>query len=319
MFRRNLGLKALAAIIAMLLYFFVHSQSNSSVRTLVVPVEVQNLPENRVLVIPTARQAQVTIQGPSFLVAEIASSALAFKVRLPPNVGKRHEVSLQEESLGLPSAIRVLSIDPSEMEVLLDTRAAKTVPVEVPKIGTLSDTLKLSDLAVSPDRVEVSGPESELGALSSLQTYPIDLRSISGDTTLNLAIRTPSVHVRLSQGEVSVSVKVSSVTVERNFSGVPVEIRSRGPGNYVLSPRSVFVQVSGPKAVVKELKKEEIIPYVRIDAPVEEQKEFEVSVDLPKGVGLVFLDPKKIQAAPVSSPVEIETAAPKKPGGGKVK
>ena len=44
---KNLGLKSFSIIIALFLFFYVHSQGNSSQRPIVVPVEIKNLPPDK--------------------------------------------------------------------------------------------------------------------------------------------------------------------------------------------------------------------------------------------------------------------------------
>ena len=74
MVKDNLLLKLVSLLAAILLAYSVHSDRNTSVLSFNVPIEIKNPPDDKVLVKPTRRLAQVTVRGPSFLVGPLVSS-----------------------------------------------------------------------------------------------------------------------------------------------------------------------------------------------------------------------------------------------------
>ena len=86
---KNGVLFIISAAISLHLLLFVNSQRNNSQRVLVMPVEIQNLPRDKVILLPTLRQIEVTIQGPEFIVTKAAAGAHSVKVDLPAHVGDR--------------------------------------------------------------------------------------------------------------------------------------------------------------------------------------------------------------------------------------
>ena len=90
---QHLPLKIASLFIALILAYAVHSAGNASVVSLYVPVEIKNIPDDKVVVSPTKRSVQITIRGPSFLIGPIASSPPSLRARLPDEVTRSRSSS----------------------------------------------------------------------------------------------------------------------------------------------------------------------------------------------------------------------------------
>lgn len=297
---RNFGLKAFALLLAVVLYWFVTSEGNTTVATRLVAVELENLPNDRIVLSPEQTpQVKVSIRGPNSLVARLTEGPLTFRILLPSSAQDRFVATLEKESLGLPPYLSVLRIDPPEVEYVLDRLLTREVPISVPRLGTLRDSLEIVSISPIPERVSVSGPASELEQLKELDTLPIDLREFTGTATREATLRTPSTLLQVNPRKVSVRVELRVVELERSFDKISVEIRSPSGRSYVATPRAVRVQVKGPRDVVLGLQEEDIQPYVRImeteASPVADAAltSLKVSIDLPLGVQAV-LEPENV-------------------------
>lgn len=291
---KNLGLKVLSLTIALMLYLFVHSQTNATVIALVVPVELKNMPAEKMVLLPALRQAQVSIKGPSFLVREVAISSPAFHVKLPKDVGQRYEVSLSDDQLPLPPSVEVLSIQPSSMELIFDTVITRDLPVEVPRIGKLSESVRLVDVTVTPETVAVRGPETELKGVDSIRSQPIDMRTIETSTDFTVSLRTIGQYSKATTDTVTVSVAVASVSLEKKFPAIPVEVRVVNGYSYEVIPGVVDVEVTGPHKIIEKLTASAVTPFVKVEG-VLESNDLAVRVDLPEGVSLVQTDPPNVR------------------------
>ncbi|MBN8548043.1 MAG: YbbR-like domain-containing protein [Deltaproteobacteria bacterium] len=304
---KNLSLKIFSLIAAILLAHFVNSEGNSSVIGFFVPVEIKNLPRDKVLLWPLTPQAQVSVKGPSFLVSNVASSPPTFKVKIPSDVQTQYVATLSKTDLALPPNVEVVSVDPNEIKFTFDTLVEKELPVEVTKLGTLSSGLKVDDVSLSPARVRVRGPESRLRDVDSVQTEPIDLREIESSFTKDFPLRPPAALVEVLPQHITISYKVSRVYSQRKFTALPVEIRSVSSLKYTLSPSNVTLEVSGPLDRVSALKAEDLIPFVRVPAGDDiASGQLDVATELPEGISVVQIDPPKVQV------VKSTSAAPKR-------
>jgi YbbR domain-containing protein len=297
-FKKDLGLKCFSLLVAILLSYFVNSEGNTTVVGFIVPVEIKNIPKNKLLIWPLNRQAQVTIRGPSFLVSGVASSPPAFEVEVPPDVESRFIAALKSSDLALPPAIEVMSIEPSELELTFDNLISKEFLVEVPRIGKLAENLELGELSIHPSKVVLRGPQTEVGKIERIETYPLDLRDLTTDESRELSLRIPGALSEPSVKQVRVEVRLNKVQKERLFHDLPVEIRLTSGAPVRVAPDLVDVEVSGPIDIVQKLRPEELNPFVRIRSGDSIGQQAEVLVDLPKGVVLVAVEPPRVSVMP---------------------
>ena len=310
---KNALLYLISAVIAVLLFVFVHSQRNAIQRVLVMPVDVQNLPRDKVILLPTVRQVQVIIQGPAFLVAEASTAAHSVKVDLPENVGGSYWITFDERKLSLPPAIKVVRIEPSSMQLILDRRIQRRLPVVVPRIGKFKDSVKLMSFKIEPSEILVSGPETEVKGITHVETLPLDLRDLEGQVQRTLPIRGNWQYSEVDVNSVNVTVDLVPIVRKRQFEQVPIEIRSRTPREVRLDPDQVRVEISGLSDVIERLTPQDIVAYVKLGEAGSAAAE--VSVELPQGVTLIGVEP---QTVGVLYAAEVEKATGEHPAEGDV-
>ena len=279
----NRLLKLVSLLAAILLAYSVTSERNSSVLSMSVPLEIKNPPEDQVLVKPTRRMVQVTLRGPSFLVGPIASSPPPFKVTVPERTEDRIRVSLQPTDLVVPSMIEVLSVEPSEMELVFEPIERREFKVEVPRVGQLDKQYTLSRLDFEPKVVTVRGPRSELKQIKTVETEPLDLETLSESKTVTLGVRNPGSHTMLGAKNESVLVAINQIPDQLSFAKRPVELRTvPATTGVMIEPTEVDVIVEGPPTEVADLKADQVIPFVRVsERPGDDGAKFSVRVELP--------------------------------------
>lgn len=293
---KNFSLKAWSLVIAVALAYFVNSLSNSTVISLIVPVELRNLPQTKVVLLPSIRQAQVTIRGPSHLMEGVGQSPPSFSVSIPEEVGDRYSFNLQSEHLVLPPGVEVLNIDPPQMELVFDDLITKQLPVQVPRIGTLRKDFVLDKMSITPAEITVTGPISEMEGIDSVETAAIDMRAIQEPTTRTLTLSTPGRYMKLEPSKVSVEVQVSQIKTEKKFSKIPLDLRQEGSQlEYTASLPHVSVEVSGPRAKMNTLKPSLVSSFVEVSSD-EKRKTFDarVQIELPDDIELVFVNPETV-------------------------
>lgn len=302
--RKNLGLKLFSLLIALLLSYFVRGEGNMSVIGLFVPIELKHVPDNKTVVWPVNRQAQVQFKGPSHLVSEIAASPPTIKIDVPNDVGNKFMVNFKSADMALPPGVRILGIDPPEMEFVLDRVVVKEVPVQLTQIGSLTDGLRVSESSVSPAKVRVIAAESDLASIANLETEPLDLREVRGDLETNVALRVPSKVIDIAQRSVRVRVHVSSIQSSKRLSGVPIEVRKIGGDGVTVTPTEINVEITGPRDVVGDLKARDVVAYVRLLGDVAPDTLVKVSFELPRSVTLVAAEPESVRVRRTGSAVE---------------
>jgi YbbR domain-containing protein len=293
---KNIALKAFSLLLAVVLAYAVNSESNSSVVSLVVPIELKNLPSDRVIVRPTKRSVQVTIKGPSFMIGPVASSPPAIRVKLPDQVEARHSVSFNASDVVLPPGVDVLGFEPAEMEFVLESLERREVKVEVPRLGQLAKQFTLEGIEVSPKMLVITGPHSEVRQVRSVETEPVDLREIGKSSTVELRVRIPGSQTIGSTDRVTAHIEVAAVPAERVLKGRPVELRS-SPDllGLHLFPTDVVVTIAGTPQAIEALDPTTVLPFVRLRGGSEvSARQVKVDVELPAGIRLVRVEPPEV-------------------------
>jgi YbbR domain-containing protein len=296
MVKDNLLLKLVSLLAAILLAYSVNSDRNMSVMSFNVPIEIKNPPEDKVIMRPTRRLAQVTVRGPSFLVGPLVSSPPPLRIVVPDDVGERFEASLKGGDLSVPSMIEVVGVEPASMELVFEPVERKDFKVEVPRVGQLPKELTLSRVDVEPKVATVKGPRSELKQLRFIESDPIDLSDISKTETVTLNLRSPGNQSSLITKSVSVRVAINEVPRQRSFEKRPVELRtSPNITDISIVPTEVTVIVEGPPAVVAEVDPGSVLPYVRVkEPPPSEGRTTSIEVDLPEGCTVAKIEPSSV-------------------------
>ncbi len=206
---RDLQLKLLSILIAVGLALFVNSESNTSVTRFVVPIEVKNLPTDLLIVRPQTLQAEVTIRGPSFLIARIYSAPPSLRVVVPENVGANFRAELRQENLSVPPSLRVLEIEPSVIDFVFDHKISKLIPVSPSKLGSLPKGYNLDALDVFPKEVTLTGAESEVKEIDVAKTQTVDLRGLTASEEREAGIDLVGRYLTVTPSTVKVKISIS--------------------------------------------------------------------------------------------------------------
>lgn len=293
---KHLRMKVASVIIAVGLSLFVNSENNINSARVFVTIEVKDLPVSKVLVWQHKKQVEVEVRGPSFLVSRVVASPPTVRLELPDKVEGRYSAQIGRRNLNIDSPLQIVSIEPSSVSFTVENKISKEVLVRVPRI--ISDDSKIDELKLMPDRVFVTGPESEVKDLTVIQSEPLDLREIKDQMTKELVLRVPGKLTELSPGTVRAYIKMSKTVFSKTLDNLPVEIRSAPGKMFSVEPKQVQVILNGPKKKVEALTSGQIIPYVRPNTD-DQGKELKVNIDLPSEVQIVAINPEKVNISEV--------------------
>lgn len=104
-----------------------------------------------------------------------------------------------------------VSVENSTIQVFVGLSAAKQrkqVSLHPVSTGELPDGLVLSSVKVEPQKVEISAEEKVISGLETVNTAPVDLSQINGDTVLDVDLQLPP-EVTSSTSKVKVIIDVS--------------------------------------------------------------------------------------------------------------
>ena len=94
---------------------------------------------------------------------------------------KNFKVKIYPTDINVPFGVNILEISPKELNIELDHRGLKEIPVKLQYIGILPLKRKLKEMYLFPDKVMVSGPTELLKKVVSLDTVPVNLSQLTKD------------------------------------------------------------------------------------------------------------------------------------------
>ena len=298
-FRRNLGVKVISFLFAILFWLFVMNQGTPDKLKLIpeqnlkVSLVASGLPENMV-VMTQLPEVLVRLQG-------INSSANIKDIYAQVDLsgGTPGERSYRINVIA-PVGTNVVDVQPANIKLQLDNVQEKTVPVEAIVSGVPADGYQLGTTFVKPSAVNVRGPST---ILSSLTKVTVEVSATGTNETIQISRPVsfrdkegkpifgpnPSVDI-LNAFPSTVDVIVPVVAKGLSSKMVPLKVTSSGtpaPGKILRSlvPSPISVQVLGTPQALKGFDALNLGPMDITN--LTEDKVFQISTDkvaLPQGV-----------------------------------
>lgn len=243
---RHLGLKFLSIALAALVWLLVSGEQVVE-RALRIPLEFTNLPPQLEIVGDTPDVVEVRVRGSSGALGRIATGELVAVLDLRAARPGQRLFHLTGEDVRAPFGIDVVQIAPSNVAMMFEPSATKTVPV-VPEVdGEPLEGYLVGTVTAHPATVEVLGPASAITRLTGAITEPISVAgaSLPVTETVTVGVPDPSIRLRTPQSA-RVVVDVVPAPVEWAVAAIPVRVRSASRVAEI-APAQVTVHVRGPR------------------------------------------------------------------------
>jgi YbbR domain-containing protein len=239
-FTENLAYKGLSLGFAIAIWAWVQSSLVVEARVR-VPVSVK-FPKHLVPNTPMPDSLLATVEGPKGLVRTIDH----YDPRVEIDLSEATEGSTTIDFLaspvgGLPSGIRLKSLQPATQLTTLEMRRSKKLEVKAAIEGEPARGWTVKSVQVTPEFVVASGPESTTHAMASVLTNVIDISGIKQDVAAEAPLASVGSNITLSWTTAArVAIDVEPVVISRTFADVPVVADGA-----VTEPASVVVTIEG--------------------------------------------------------------------------
>lgn len=174
----NWTLKLISLVFALILWMFIMGERRQEVGYR-VPLELQNIPAELMIANEVPSLVDVRVSGPRTLLMNISPNDISIAVDLTDLQPGLTTFKRLEERLNLPSGLRVTRLSPSFIDLKLERIKQKQVPIKVVLNGEPLLGYQVERVKAVPDRVVVSGAESELKNVHEVTTEPIDLNGVN--------------------------------------------------------------------------------------------------------------------------------------------
>lgn len=241
--RRALAM-GLSLVVAAVLWFSFSMREAYTVAVR-VPVEISSLPAGQALREVPVTQATVTLQGEGWTLLSLTRRRPTIRVEATDETVDLAS-ALREQ--GLPSGVSVQGVQPRVVDLALDERTTRRLPIRLRQnIRTRSYYGLLRPPRLAPDSVTVSGAQSILGGLTDWPTEVFTAQDVDGNLQREVALSdtfggllTPSVRSTM------VDVSVGQFTETSRDLRVEVENLPPGIAGVRFDPAQVGVRFDVP-------------------------------------------------------------------------
>src|SRR4030043_1223527 len=155
--RENLGIKIGSLILASSIWWFVISQQEAEI-SFEVPLKVINIPRGIVLTDKSSATIHVRVRGLSNALTLLTESQIQLAIELESSAKAGDIVyQLRPKDIKVPDGIKVVSYNPSTVEITLEQENIKTLPVKVTVKGTPAEGFEIGETTIKPDTIRISG------------------------------------------------------------------------------------------------------------------------------------------------------------------
>lgn len=178
----NLSLKVTSLLLATGLWLVVASEPLSET-AINVSVVFRNMPDDLEISSESIPAAQVRIRGPERSIRRLQPADVHEELDLTGMKPSERTFDLYTSQVSLPDKLKAVQIIPSQIHLVFDKKATKTVPVQPRVIGTFASGYSIQTVTSDPATVEIVGPKKSIDAVESAITDPIDVTGLINRTT----------------------------------------------------------------------------------------------------------------------------------------
>jgi len=209
---RNLGWKFLSLALAILLWYAIVGEPELAT-SVSAPIEYKNLPVELEMSSDVLDRVHLQVRGPSgkLHTTDLGNMSVVLDLASVHRPGER-TFTIQQWNVNLPSGVTLSRAVPAQVRVRFETRVSREVPVRVRYSAQPPTGYRIARQQVEPPTVRVIGPESRVNHIEAVQTDPIDLSTVVGESRFEVHTYVADSQVRLdSSPEVRVRVILEKI------------------------------------------------------------------------------------------------------------
>ena len=220
----NFGLKLFALVLAVVMFRFVRGGQDQ-----VAATEVKlllKLPAKTLLVSDPVAGVRVTLRGAGSTLGSVTRKPLTYTLDLTnAEIGpSQYELYTDMFRPLFPPDVMVIRIAPSVLNIVLDHKSVRTVPVILRVKGKPAFGYRVvRPFSVVPKRIRLSGPTSKITKISSILTQVVDLTGQDQDLKQRVPLALPGRQISVEgSSRVRVTVGIRSISAKKILEAVPV-------------------------------------------------------------------------------------------------
>ncbi len=204
----NAALKAAAAALAVILWFFVVSKGQTEM-ALTVPIEYANIPSGLEISRLEVKAANIVVRAHESLSRNIRQDTV--RVYVDVSKAKKGEgiFPLKKDDVKLPYGVSIVKIEPLSVKVVFEETLSKKVIIAPDVTGAPENGYYVKSVELSPGEIVIEGPKSAVRKVRAVKTEPIDITGLTEDFRQEVGLKLQDSAIRSKTDKVEVRIRIA--------------------------------------------------------------------------------------------------------------
>jgi len=276
-------LKLIALVAAVVLWLFARLEQEYT-RELKLGLDMSLLPTEYVVVEQNVDSVSVEIRGKGRYLVQLGKFEPRIVLPLVSMREGRERLRIGPENVNLPEQIEVRSLDPYQIELVIERRAKRKVAVIVRSDGIPAEGFAISDIDYDKT-VDLYGTKEVVSTFSHLFSEPLNVDGVSESFSTKLAIQVPdTAGLATEPSSILVKVRVEPETTVV-LSNVPVSLKGVPlQGQAYLLNKEAKLTLRGPVSLLRGFSKDEVEVTISVSSLTRGDYRLPADVSLTPGV-----------------------------------
>ena len=232
----RLGIKLLCLLMSFLLFLFVRYQKEYT-KDYVTKIEIKNIPSRLLIANDIPENITITLKGFKDNIYELPTEFSAYIDLTNAAIGSNmYNVNLAGD---IDYSKMNITVNPSEIPIILDELSYKTVPIKVPTVGTAAYGLTIDKIIVNPSNTIISGPKTLISSIDEIKTYNVDISDKYLDYSSISRINLPK-NIKSDVSRVNVNIMFNKNLDKVEFNNLAINIDNLN-GKYKINDHNPLI------------------------------------------------------------------------------
>ena len=221
-----------------------------------IPVDYLQIPDGLTMTQPPVTGIEVRINGSKSKIKTLSSLKLRYELDLSGVYTGFNSIPIDPEQIQLPSGLSVVSVNPKQIAVRIETEIEKKLPVKISLSGNPATGYTVANTLARPLSATLRGPETVILPMEEVLTKPINIKGLSESFKKEIALDLPQgVRVVDASNIFFAEVRMEEKITVKKINGILVK-GSDTPYVYKITPTTIDVEVKGPENIIDKLDKD---------------------------------------------------------------
>ena len=218
----RLAIKLLCLLMSFLLFLFVRYQKEYT-KDYVTKINIKNIPSRLLIANDVPENITITLKGFKDNIYELPTEFSAYMDLTNAAIGSKMNIT----------------VNPSEIPIILDELSYKTVPIKVPTIGMAAYGLTIDKITINPSNTIISGPKTLISSINEIRTFNVDITDKYMDYSSISRIHLPR-NIKSDVSRVNVNIIFNKNLDRAEFNDLAINIDNLN-GNFKINDNNPLV------------------------------------------------------------------------------